>query len=1045
MSQNGWKCYYCNRILKSERGRTQHILATASCRQQQQEEVFTQRNDLDPPEAPYRRSKRLRTAPNAPRPLDVPPVPDAPNANRDQFTLDPPVQFDNPDSSGTESDTKTSSDDEKNVIEDANLVDEGMRTKFRAYALSHADEFPPLKDAEITQIKLLDILKRKRAPLNAYQELLEWHLKESQFLQANESLKDTRYYTDRKAIMKKLVARYNLEGLMPVKKSVRLPFSKANVTVPCIDVKESIVSLLTDPRIQAEDYLFFGDDPRQPPPKQVEWIADLNTGEAHLKTYERLVTNPARQVLLPVVMYIDGATTGQFSELPITALKIALGIHKRTTRDKPYAWRPIAYIPQVRKQPARGKKMLKESGHLDSQDVVVVEGEGDSTDAEASSDESGSDAPDGAPKSQDFHTMLRVALKSFVKLQKTGFIWDLRYKNRLYKDIEFILYVSFVKCDTEEGDLLCGKYTVRTKNVAHCCRYCHCPTDEADDPHAKHKAKTPKEIKRLVDRRDLKGLQKISQQCIRNAFYDVRFHKANDRGIHGATPSEMLHALLLGLFKYGRDIFFEHAGATSKLAEDLDGLAKMYGKLISRQSDRDMPDTNFNKGIRKGKLMAKQYRGVLLNIAAILASTKGRSLMLKRKKFGGIQGLKDWTLLIELLLEWEAFLNEKRIKRSHVQRLAKKHRFIMYIMRIVAKRAEGMGLKLMKFHAVVHLVDDMILYGVPTEYDTGSTESHHKPAKQAAKLTQRNEANFHMQTATRLVEFQAIELAVEEVLHDNMVWDYYDDCYIIEPDSDSVHNLREAVFTDEESQTADLEANAVKVENGGTKLEVFLDAENDNEPAYRVGGRSKHADATSWLTSVVRFLTGLQALVAEHSQTDRLQVFTEHKRDGITFRGHPNYRGTGPWKDWVLINWGTYGKLASRIWCFVQITGLPSSGTALQYGGIKLKDGVYAVVEVADYEEKDEQPADQEGLQSDLFVPVRLETEEPDENGDLERRFYLADANAFEEAIAVVPDIGGPPNRYFILKSRKKWVKEFIRWLEAPHMDDNMEDSDDEE
>ena len=740
-------------------------------------------------------------------------------------------------------------------------------------------------------------------------------------------------------------------------------------------------------------------------------------------------------------MYIDGATTGQFSELPITALKIALGIHKRTTRDRHYAWRSIAYIPQVRKQPARGKKMLKESGHLDSQDVVVVEGEGDSTDADASSDESGSDAPDGVPKSQDFHTMLRVALKSFVKLQKTGFIWDLRYKNRLYKDIEFILYVSFVKCDTEEGDLLCGKYTVRTKNVAHCCRYCHCPTDEA----AKHKAKTPKEIKGLVDRQDLKGLQQISQQCIRNAFYDVRFHLANDRGIHGATPSEMLHALLLGLFKYGRDIFFEHAGTSSKLSEDLDGLAKMYGKLLSRQSDRDLPHTNFNKGIRKGKLMAKQYRGVLLNIAAILASTKGRSLMLKKKKFGGIQGLKDWTLLVEMLLEWEAFLNEKQMKRSHVLRLAKKHRFIMYIMRIVAQRAEGMGLKLMKFHAVVHLVDDVILYGVPSETDTGSCESHHKPSKQAAKLTQRNEANFNMQTAERLVEFQAVELAVEEVEHDNMVWDYYEDCIIMEPDSYSVHKQEEAVSTDEGSNLSDQESNTVKVENGGTKLEVFLDPENDNEPAYRVCGRSKHADATSWLTSVVKFLTGLQALVAEPSQKNPLQVFTEHKRDGITFRGHPNYRGTGPWKDWVLINWGGHGTLPSRIWCFVYLTGLSSSGRNLQYGGIKLKDGVFAVVEVADYEEEDAIPADQEGLQSDLFVPVRLETEAPDANEDLERRFYLADANAFEEAIAVVPDIGGPPNRYFVVKSRKKWVKEFINWLEAPHTDDKMDYSDDED
>ena len=42
------------------------------------------------------------------------------------------------------------------------------------------------------------------------------------------------------------------------------------------------VSLLTDPRLKDEDYLFWGDNPFAPPPESVEYIEDLNTGEAHL-------------------------------------------------------------------------------------------------------------------------------------------------------------------------------------------------------------------------------------------------------------------------------------------------------------------------------------------------------------------------------------------------------------------------------------------------------------------------------------------------------------------------------------------------------------------------------------------------------------------------------------------------------------------------------------------------------------------------------------------------------------------------------------------
>ena len=95
-------------------------------------------------------------------------------------------------------------------------------------------------------------------------------------------------------------------------------------------------------------------------------------------------------------------------------------------------------------------------------------------------------------------------------------------------------------------------------------------------------------------------------------------------------------------------------------------------------------------------------------------------------------------------------------------------------MRCVARRSKGgMGLKLMKFHAILHLIEDIILYGVPMEFDSGSNESHHKDTKYAAKLTQRKEATFNAQTAKRLVEFLCIDLAMEEIDTGRCSWDYF--------------------------------------------------------------------------------------------------------------------------------------------------------------------------------------------------------------------------------------------------------------------------------
>ena len=57
-------------------------------------------------------------------------------------------------------------------------------------------------------------------------------------------------------------------------------------------------------------------------------------------------------------------------------------------------------------------------------------------------------------------------------------------------------------------------------------------------------------------------------------------------------------------------------------------------------------------------------------------------------------------------------------------------------------------------------------------------------------------------------------------------------------------------------------------------------------------------------------------------------------------------------------------------------------------------------------------------------------------------KFYFADVEAFVRPVAVIPDIGGPPNAYFVLKERSKWKSDFAQWLREPHNLDQMIDSD---
>jgi hypothetical protein len=518
--------------------------------------------------------------------------------------------------------------------------------------------------------------------------------------------------------------------------------------------------------------------------------------------------------------------------------------------------------------------------------------------------------------------------------------------------------------------------------------------------------KTVDAIKDLVRKQKKDELKKISQQYIKNAWYKVRFQPGDNRGIHGACPSEMLHALLLGMFKYTNECFFVQVGKTSQLAVDIDALAIQYGEYFTRQSERDLPNCLFGEGIKKGtKIMAKEHRGVLLAIAAVLRSKRGRRLLSKNPNFGGRNGayLKDWMLLMETLLEWEAFLCQPKMKVEDVERLENMNHFIMYLIKKVIRREKGMGLKLMKFHSIIHMVTDIRLYGVPMEHDTGANESHHKPTKVAAKLTQKRIDTFEEQTAIRLIEFLNIQLAMAEL--DGLALFQYFERPMDEP--------APTATTTPEPRT------------GGSTFEVYEDGD-DNPQMDTVRERNKNAKPLVFHLDLVDFMMDLQHKVEEWIPD--LEIRSEHRRNGQIFRGHPHYRGK-PWRDWAMFDWGDeddggWGELPGEIHCFVVLQGLPEQAT-IKHGGIYLENGTYAVIETAILS-KDKAELEY----SDLFVPFRKQMGKATEWGRKNRKFYLANVESIVAPLCVVPDVG-TTSSYFQVKPRAEWSEVFSEWLQT--------------
>ena len=110
-----------------------------------------------------------------------------------------------------------------------------------------------------------------------------------------------------------------------------------------------MLSLLTYPRWDGDDWLYFDDDPFAKPPNTLPYVADLNTGAAYLETPKRLITKE-RQILVALPLYIDGAVTGQFDKLQVTALKMSIGLLNRCARDKEHAWRNLGFVTNYTKE-----------------------------------------------------------------------------------------------------------------------------------------------------------------------------------------------------------------------------------------------------------------------------------------------------------------------------------------------------------------------------------------------------------------------------------------------------------------------------------------------------------------------------------------------------------------------------------------------------------------------------------------------------------------------------------------------------------------------
>ena len=353
---------------------------------------------------------------------------------------------------------------------------------------------------------------------------------------------------------------------------------------------------------------------------------------------------------------------------------------------------------------------------------------------------------------------------------------------------------------------------------------------------------------------------------------------------------------------------------SEKYITSFEKLCKKYGKYFQHQSDRNLPRTHFNTTYtactrKNGHEMA----GLLLVFLTIFLTNEGEVL----DKQMNTDRCGAYIHVLELLLMLESLCKQDDIMKNDVHWIRDGMPYVMETIKTVINRQEGCGMKIIKFHLMIHYAEDILRFGSMKNFDSSIGERHHVSLiKEPAKRTQRRKGVFELQTANRYCEKIAIHKAISEL----------DSC---------IQNLDNIAFTSIKNKTDD----KTKIEN--KHMNLYYD-HKQNAIIKNDSVTKKHIRYHSNDESFIQNLCELcSKLVSSGSLKSNIQFFTQHNRDNVIFRANGAWKNE-TWYDWANIKWDVGEIIPAQLLIFLDIT--ESFIKPFQIGQCHITEpGVYAI------------------------------------------------------------------------------------------------------
>lgn len=661
----------------------------------------------------------------------------------------------------------------------------------------------------------------------------------------------------------------NATQLLPSVLAVPCPHGPPSDVV-VFDFVPQLLRLLQNPSIMIpENVVLDFKDPLKPYTNAL--LGEALSGSVYRKAYARLITDPTRQLLMPIIQWIDRTSVTGNDRFSLKPYMFTPAIFTESFRRTIQAWGYHGYLPKSKTSTAQNQTQLQ----------------GDNI--------------------RNYHAQLSQVLHSFRTSppRLRGITLPMGSSGRITVDI--IPCILFVIQDMQEGDMLCGRFGPHTQQIQRQSRSCNVNYKDLASHTVTCKYLYAAPMHQIAQSNNPAVRQRWSQHKLDNAFQHVEMADP-ERGIFGATPVETLHAFRKGLVEMVTYVVLDHVPASKKAA--LDRLALRFHKSHRQTFRSTFPSTSFCNGITNiTKLSAAERLGLVFLFVILGHYDEGWTILSSAlehchnsttetsepapKRHCYKPQFKDILQVFEAILCFDEWLRkdtywvhqDSPIHKAVVTRSIAK---LMHLSKKYIPIVKSTAWHYPKFHELKHIVDDIIRFGAPQNYCAQRPEALLiVAAKQPGRRAQKRHEGvvYELQAAQRL----CYSLMINTV-HDRI--QQYAPSLNRKPIATSEANLDDTIHESTQGATSGI-------------LTKVIDESINLLPVYKIHWKSRTD------VKLLRMDIELVNYLCDNFG-DTVKFCTEYKRDIYTFRCHPSYGSAGPIYDWMIIQYDT-GLFPSRL------------------------------------------------------------------------------------------------------------------------------------